>query len=99
MVCVKEDDDVMTLVLIGLFGLLALVGLLCALDSAWRQTDRFAISAILGDDRLVAEDAERSLTADLLSGSITREQYRDAAGSLAAGEPQPAGLQRLVGKG
>jgi hypothetical protein len=89
----------MTLVLIGGFGLLALVGLLCALDTAWRQTDRRTISAILGDDGLVAEDAERTLIAELLSGSITREQYRDAAGSLAAVEPQPADLQRLVGKG
>jgi hypothetical protein len=87
----------MTLVLIALFGLLALVVIWCALDVAWQQTDRVSIGAVLGDDALIAEDVERTLTADLLSGSITRDQYRYATGTLAAGEPQPAGLQRLAG--
>ena len=87
----------MTLVLIALFGLIALVAVLCALDVAWRQTDRFAIGAILRDSEPIAEDVERTLTADLLSGAITGEQYRHAAGTLAAGEPQPAALQRLSG--
>jgi hypothetical protein len=87
----------MTLVLIALFGLLALVGVLCALDAAWQQTDLFTIRAVIGDTAVIAEDAERTLTADLLAGTITRDQYRDAAGMLAADAPQPAGLQRLVG--
>jgi hypothetical protein len=86
----------MTLIVIALGGLVALVALMCALDAAWRHTDRNAIAMILGDDRPSTENVERSLTADLMSGAISAEQYRTAAGALAASEPQPAALQRLV---
>ncbi|MGH3523146.1 MAG: hypothetical protein ACRDU4_10040 [Mycobacterium sp.] len=83
----------MTLVVIAVLGALALVAILCALDAGWRQSDPLAIRALLAD---APEDVERTLTAELLSGAITGEQYRAATGALAAGEPQPAALQRLV---
>ena len=86
----------MTLLLITLFGLLALVGVICALEVAWSRSDPRAALGTMIPDGASAEDVERELVADLLAGTITGAHYRAALGSLAAAEPQPAALQRLV---
>jgi hypothetical protein len=93
----REGADEMAGLLIAGVALVAAAAVIHSLHAAWKQCSAQALDSVLHTDRRVTRDVEVALAADVIAGRISGDQYRQAAAALAAKEPQPLALQRLVG--
>ena len=86
----------MTVLIFVLAGVTTLVAAACALGTAWRRTDPFALAFVLAPDSTSPESIERVASAQLLAGTLSPARYREIACTLAASTAQPAELQPLA---